>query len=315
MHKQAKDFLLRRLHANWIGYFEAVRLHGSLRKAATALNVSPSAVSRALKDVEDLLGETLFERGSAGLRLTAAGEAVAEHTRTVVRDLERLNGLLSDMRGLRRGHVAIGAVEATEALILESLAAIRAAHDGITADCRFLSSAKVSAEVLSGERDLGVAFNVPSVPGLRHLIDVPLPFGAVMQPAHPLAANRLLRIYDIHEAEPEIVLQDHSLATRDIVDELARQAGIELRPTITSSSAQFIVTLVQRGFGIGLRTPLGIERELEAGELVFVPLVDRKLTPPMLCVITSDARPLSRAAEAFAEALRAGAARLLARYV
>ncbi len=53
---------------------EIVR-HGSLTKAAQAMNVTQSAVSKALHELESELATTLIERGHGGVRLTATGEA------------------------------------------------------------------------------------------------------------------------------------------------------------------------------------------------------------------------------------------------
>ena len=68
-------------------------------RAARALNVAPSAVSRAIKDVEETLGEKLLERLPRGLRLTAAGELVAIHAGQVLRGLDHMEGSLTSYAG------------------------------------------------------------------------------------------------------------------------------------------------------------------------------------------------------------------------
>src|ERR1700686_1600598 len=57
-------------------YVDAVARHGSVRKAADALNVASSALNRQILDLELDLGSALFERLPRGVRLTAAGGAV-----------------------------------------------------------------------------------------------------------------------------------------------------------------------------------------------------------------------------------------------
>ena len=54
--------------------FLAATDHGSFRKAATALTINESSVSRQIRNLEDELGASLFLRHSAGVRLTVAGQ-------------------------------------------------------------------------------------------------------------------------------------------------------------------------------------------------------------------------------------------------
>src|SRR5262249_51194279 len=68
--------LMRQLpYLNGIKAFEAAARAGSFAGAATELNVSPAAVSRMVRLLEDRLGVVLFERGANKLSLTSAGHA------------------------------------------------------------------------------------------------------------------------------------------------------------------------------------------------------------------------------------------------
>jgi DNA-binding transcriptional LysR family regulator len=55
-------------------YVMAAAEHGSIRRAARALGVQVSAVSRRIADLEDEIGDTLFVRCSGGVALTYAGQ-------------------------------------------------------------------------------------------------------------------------------------------------------------------------------------------------------------------------------------------------
>ncbi|MFX8918477.1 LysR family transcriptional regulator, partial [Acinetobacter baumannii] len=52
---------------------------GSFRAAGEELGISPSAVSHAIRKLEDLIGLELFEREGRTVRLNAAGEALYRH--------------------------------------------------------------------------------------------------------------------------------------------------------------------------------------------------------------------------------------------
>lgn len=69
-------------------YFVAAAEHGSFRKAAAALGIQESAVSRRIRDLEDHLGASLFQRHNGGVILTLAGQRFVRHTRKALRQIE-----------------------------------------------------------------------------------------------------------------------------------------------------------------------------------------------------------------------------------
>ena len=62
--------------------------HGSFRQAATALNLKQSALSRRIRHLEDQVGVSLFERSSGGVRLTPAGESMAQAARRLFEEID-----------------------------------------------------------------------------------------------------------------------------------------------------------------------------------------------------------------------------------
>lgn len=68
-------------HMNWdrLQYFLSVAQHGTLAKAARALKVDATTVSRQISSLEDNLGERLFERSPSGFLLSAAGRGLLPH--------------------------------------------------------------------------------------------------------------------------------------------------------------------------------------------------------------------------------------------
>src|ERR1700733_543260 len=99
-------------------YVDAVARHGSIRKAAEALNVASSALNRQILDLELDLGSDLFERLPRGVRLTAAREAFLAYTRQAISELKAVESQVEQLRGLVRGQVGVAAVESVAGELL-----------------------------------------------------------------------------------------------------------------------------------------------------------------------------------------------------
>ena len=81
--------MLRNLSLSALRSFEAAARNGSFRSAALELNLSPSAISHAIDNLEQGLGTVLFERDGRMVRLTADGEQLMRHVGVAFAELRR----------------------------------------------------------------------------------------------------------------------------------------------------------------------------------------------------------------------------------
>ena len=93
-------------HLKDFHYIEAVMRAGSIRKAAEDLNITGSALNRRIQNFEADFGAQIFERLPRGMRLNPAGELLIQHFRAQRSDLRRIQSLVNDLNGERRGHVS-----------------------------------------------------------------------------------------------------------------------------------------------------------------------------------------------------------------
>jgi LysR family transcriptional activator of nhaA len=92
------------LNFHHLRYFWTIATEGSMSRAATRLNVSPSSLSVQLKALEEQLGQQLFERRGRALHLTEAGRIALDYASTV---LQSGHQLIEALNGLRPGRVML----------------------------------------------------------------------------------------------------------------------------------------------------------------------------------------------------------------
>jgi len=260
-----------RIHAPGLRYFDAVRRAGSIRGAARGLNIASSALNRQILRLEAEIGAPLFDRLPGGLRLTSAGEVVAQHVLTVLRDAERAESELDALRGLRRGHVDLATLEGLcHRIVPEAVAGLQDRHPRVTVATVIRDSSDIPLAIIAGQAHLGLAFEVRRHPSLRQLAMVRLTLGAVVPPDSPLAHRAAIGIGDC--VGTALVLPQRNFANREQLEPLLAQAGMLGQVRCEAGSVELIKQVVMRGLGIAFMTRVGLESELGSGRLVHVPL-------------------------------------------
>ncbi len=89
-------------------YFVAAADHGSFRKAATAIDVKESAVSRRIRDLEDHLGASLFQRHNGGVSLTLSGQRFLRRARKALQQIDEGARDVGAIGRVERGKVKVG---------------------------------------------------------------------------------------------------------------------------------------------------------------------------------------------------------------
>ncbi|WP_426239485.1 LysR family transcriptional regulator [Pararhizobium sp. DWP1-1-3] len=91
------------LHSRVLRYIDEVARCGSIRAAGERLNVAPSAINKHILQLEEAIGEPLFERLPRGLRLTPAGEILVAHVRRTIKEFSQVEADIRDMKTLQSG--------------------------------------------------------------------------------------------------------------------------------------------------------------------------------------------------------------------
>src|SRR6185369_10388498 len=100
--------VLSRLKMRQLALLQTIDRHRALNRVAAEMRLSQPAITKALREVEDIFGATLFERSSRGLKPTPAGDAVLRYAKRWLADLESTTKVLAAIDAGHGGRVRLG---------------------------------------------------------------------------------------------------------------------------------------------------------------------------------------------------------------
>ena len=138
--------------------FIAVADSGSITHGAMRANLALASASARIKGLEADLGVALFKRRRRGVELTAAGEALREHARLIMHNVEIMRGdLASFASGIRASVHLLANTSGLSEHLPRALAAFLREHPDISLDVEERESADIVTAIASGAADLGFA--------------------------------------------------------------------------------------------------------------------------------------------------------------
>lgn len=263
----------RQLHA-----FSALARRGSFTLAAKDLFLTQSAVSHAIKALEDDVGCRLLDRVGRKVLLTQAGEQFLRHTEKILREMEVARVGLEDLSKWGHGRLRVGAsTTACQHILPTVLREFRQSYPKCIIRIEPGDHGQQMELLRSGQIDLAVVLEPPNQ-SLTEFVFVPLfqdELRFIVAPLHPWAALGRAPLESI-EAET-LVLYNKTSQTFRLVSEYFREEKITLTNFIELGSMEAIKELVKIGIGAGILAPWIARSELESGALISLPLGARKL--------------------------------------
>ena len=256
--------------------FQMVAKTGSFTDAAKALNVSQSAVSHALKALEDDVGCLLLDRLGKRAFLTQAGEMLLERAQNVLAEMAVARSELRQLGTWGHGRLRLGASSTACQYLLPAV--LREFKECFPQCSITIAPGDTGAglELLQQNRiDLVLALEPGNDPRItfRPLFSDELVF--VVSPLHPWAKKSTAPPSDI--PRQTYILYNRQSYTFALIERYFAQQSLALRSFIELGSMEAIKELVKLGLGVGILAPWVVATELEERSLVSLPLGRRKL--------------------------------------
>ena len=246
--------------------FREVAQEGNISRAAQNLYLSQSAVSQAIRQLEETLQTRLFSRSPRGVLLTDDGRMLFDYVRSALGLLEKGEDKLAQARALELGALTIGASDTvTSQLLLPFLDTFHRRHPRI--DIRIISgrSYKVLGLLRSGKVDVAFASTPQDDDSVDCLPCMETHACFVAAADYPCDFEHVYTAEEL--AAMPLILLERKASSRVYLEQFFKERGVTLSPALELGARSLLVDLARIRFGVAGVTREFVRQELAAGTI------------------------------------------------
>jgi len=281
--------------------FMTVAEERGFSRAAVRLFRTQSAVSQAVRRLEEVLKVELFDRTTHEVRLTEAGRTLMGYAERVLAVTDEATRAVRDLKDLKRGRVVIGSNEAGLEVLLPLIGRFRATHPGVEFEVKRSPSRLLGAEVLAAALDFGIVAFSPAEEGLRAIILGSDELVVLSHPSHPFAKKARVTLEEFGRAN--VIAHSDPSPARERVLRTYAERGVPLNIKLSLPTLDSVKRAVELGMGVALLPRRTALSELEGGRLAASTLPELR-RPRELRLIYRSAGNFGNAAHAFLELVK-----------
>ena len=285
--------------------FLTVARLSNFTRAASELHVSQSALTVQIRQLEDALGVTLFDRSKRRVALTQAGKEVLAPLERIVIDTEAVISHTRDMAGLRRGLVSVAALPSLSAGLLPAvLQEFTKKHPAIPVQVKDMVAERVIEAVKKEEVDFGIGTwmkldrELKTTPLFTDRLSAFVPKGHLLIMRNRIALRELI--------EHPLVLTSKGSSVREILEAALRKEKLSVLPAFEVNYMSTVIGLVKAGLGIAVLPAIAENIQASAG-IVRVEITNPALNRTVEIIEKKGRSPSHAASSMLAELKRTAA--------
>ncbi len=262
--------LLTRLSFRQLQVFHTVCHHLSYSRTAEQLGLTQPAVSSQVRQLEQALGQPVFEYVGKQLYITAAGERLEQAVGSIFSDLERLQMELAEMEGQVRGELRLAAVSTAQYVVPYLLQGFLQQYPQVDVHLEIVNRARATQRLTENRDDLVIMGMPPESGALRStpfLDNVMIP---VVRVDNPLLSSKKVDPQTFLNAK--LLIREPGSGTRKALEQWCHQKRLALNPHMELGSNAAIKHGVLAGLGVAVLPKLSVRAELKLGELASLDL-------------------------------------------
>jgi LysR family positive regulator for ilvC len=221
-------------------------------RAANACHVSPSTLSRNIKQLEDDLGVSLFERDNRSVALTHEGQSYLQFAKEVLQQWETYQESLIAQADQLHGQLSIYcSVTASYSFLYDILTEFRVKHPGIAIKLHTGDPAQSIERVQAGYEDIAIAAKPDKMPtGISYKPITHSPMIFIAPKNNPNWQAPAIDTPDFWKKIPMIISEEGLV--RERLDNWFEQQNIKPNIYAEVKGNEAIVSMVSLGFGVGV---------------------------------------------------------------
>src|SRR5690606_25650266 len=292
---------LMRITFRQLQVFRTVCETRSYSRAAEEMALTQPAVSLQIRQLEELIGQPLFEYVGKKLYLTEAAEALKRAGNDIFGRLESLDMQLSDLQGSLQGQLNLCVESSAKYFTPHLFAAFRQQHPEVSLSLTVVNHSLAVRRLSLSRDDLMIISQVPADMALDFLPFLNNPIVAVAPADHPLCKRGNLELQDL-TAYP-LLIRENGSGPRRASEDYCNHKRAHFAPTLEIGSAEAQVEGVLAGLGLALLPRHAVRLELRQGLLRELPVAELPLQRSW-CAVNIRGRRLSPVAQAFVDFIR-----------
>jgi DNA-binding transcriptional LysR family regulator len=271
------------MNLNHLAIFHAVAQAGSMTRGAERLDISQPAVSKQVQGLESALGVHLFDRIGRRVRLSQAGEILADYARRLFALADEAEAALADVRAGGRGRLVVGASTTIGTYLLPGVvAAFWRRHPRVELLVEIENTEQVHRRLAGLELDVGLTEGFVEDEELDAEVFHRDELVVIAAPGHRLAGNPRVPLSALQE-EP-LILREPGSGTRAVEERALARLKLPVRVAMALGSTEAIKRGVAEGVGLALMSRLAVHAECAAGTLAVLPVAGLRIERPLYLV-------------------------------
>ncbi len=247
---------------------EAVARHSSFTRASEELHLTQPAVSTQIKQLEEEIGMPLFEQMGKKIFLTEAGKEIHAFSRAIAQQFRDIESVLDDMKGVKRGTLALTVTSTGKYFAPYLLAAFLKRHPGTKVHLEVTNREEVVQQLHENIPDMAIMGTPPDNIELQAQAFMQNPLVIIAPPDHPLVG--VTRVPLSRLVEENFILRERGSGTRNAVERFFQQRGIKLNTSMEMSRNEAIKHAVMAGLGLGIVSLHVLEFELALDRIALL---------------------------------------------
>lgn len=267
--------LTRNASFRQLSTFHAVARLGSVSAAAEEMHLTPPAVSIQIGLLEESARTPLLQRSGRGIRLTEAGELLADYASRILELWREVGEEMAMLQGEFAGTLRVGAVTTAEYLLPPLLVTFANLNPKVKVKLQVGNRDEVVHLLARQDIDVAIMGRPPAELKTTASAFAKHPMAFVASPDHVAMRDDDLSIATL--AGTHLLVRERGSGTRSTVERLFKDAGVQLRIGSEMSSNEAIKQMCAAGFGVAFLSLHTCLLELDAGLLQVLPLPDNPI--------------------------------------